>query len=178
LWGALEHAEIDAKDVNFVTVGVFNNSIGMHGFEESLASLHIPALRFAPAVHVVNADATGSAALYAALDFVECGRGRIALVVGAERMTEASPQEVHGARGDSFYQRGERSASGLAELFAGITSAYFDSYGDRSKELAMIAAKNHANAVSNPLAHVRKDGRALSESSASARAMKRPLVAI
>jgi acetyl-CoA C-acetyltransferase len=38
-------------------------------------------------VHVENACATGTAALHTAMDFIESGRGRIALVIGAEKMT-------------------------------------------------------------------------------------------
>ncbi len=47
--------------------------------------------------------------------------------------------------------------TGFAGTFARITADYFQRYGDRSVELAMIAAKNHANGVHNPFAQLRKD---------------------
>lgn len=46
---------------------------------------------------------------------------------------------------------------GFAGQFGRIAQAYFQRYGDRSEELAMIAAKNHANGAVNPYAHMRKD---------------------
>src|SRR3546814_7592272 len=45
------------------------------------------ALRFKPATRCENACASGSAALYSALDAVQSGRIKVALVVGAEKMT-------------------------------------------------------------------------------------------
>ena len=51
----------------------------------------VPELAHVPASHLENACATGSAALYSALDFVQSGRGRIALVIGVEKMTTIPP---------------------------------------------------------------------------------------
>ena len=42
-------------------------------------------------------------------------------------------------------------------MFGNIAQSYFDRYGDQSDALAMIAAKNHANGVLNPYAHMRRD---------------------
>ena len=76
------------------TVGVFNNGLTPQGFEGGLVSLGVAWLRFTPAVHVENACATGTAALHTALDFIESGRGRIALVIGAEKMTALPSRQV------------------------------------------------------------------------------------
>ena len=48
-------------------------------------------------------------------------------------------------------------AGGFAGVFGQIAGAYFQRHGDQSDALAMIAAKNHANGVSNPYAQMRKD---------------------
>src|SRR3546814_8499052 len=53
-----------------------------------------PDLAHVPATRLENACATGSAALYTAMDFIESGRGRIALVVGAEKMTSRPTPEI------------------------------------------------------------------------------------
>ena len=87
---ALEHAGVDASSVDGISVGVYNNGFSKQGFEAALVALRQPALAYTPATRVENACATGSAALYTALDFIESGRGRIALVVGAEKMTAKS----------------------------------------------------------------------------------------
>jgi acetyl-CoA C-acetyltransferase len=47
--------------------------------------------------------------------------------------------------------------AGFAGVFGKIAQAYFQKYGDQSDALAMIAAKNHHNGVSNPYAQLRKD---------------------
>ena len=46
---------------------------------------------------------------------------------------------------------------GFAGIFGRIAQNYFQRYGDRSAELARIAAKNHRNGVENPYAQMRKD---------------------
>lgn len=154
---ALIHAEVRASDVDFITVGVFNNGLTPQGFEGGLASLANPVLRFTPSLHVENACATGTAAIYSAADFIESGRGRIALAIGAEKMTAVHASELPRILLSGCYRKEEENPLGFAGIFGAIAQAYFDKYGDRSEELAMIAAKNHANAMRNPYAHVRKD---------------------
>lgn len=154
---ALDHAAVDPKNVDFVSVGVFNNGMTPQGFEGGLVSLSEPGLRFTPALHVENACATGSAALHSALDFIESGRGNIALVVGAEKMTAVPTKVVPKLLLSGSYLKEEANDNGFAGIFDRIARAYFDRYGDHSEEMAMIAAKNHANGARNPYAHVQKD---------------------
>jgi acetyl-CoA C-acetyltransferase len=153
---AIDHAGVAPRDIDFVAVGVFNNGLTMQGFEGGLVSLGEPGLRFTPAVHVENACATGTAALYAALDFIESGRGRIALVIGAEKMTAVSSKILPSILLSGCYHKEESNPLGFAGIFATIAEAYFHRHGDRREEMAMIAAKNHSNALHNPYAHVRK----------------------
>jgi acetyl-CoA C-acetyltransferase len=91
---ALAHAGVEAGDVEAITVGVFNNGFSRQGFEGALVATQMPELAHVPSTHVENACATGSAALYAALDFIEAGRGKIALVVGAEKMTATPGAQI------------------------------------------------------------------------------------
>jgi acetyl-CoA C-acetyltransferase len=153
---ALDHAGVAPQDVDFVAVGVFNNGLTPQGFEGGLVSLGEPGLRFTPAVHVENACATGTAALHTALDYIESGRGRIALVIGAEKMTSLPAQQLPNVLLSGCYHKEESNPLGFAGIFGQIAEAYFQRHGDHREELAMIAAKNHANAVHNPYAHVRK----------------------
>ena len=105
-----------------------------------------------------NACSTGSAALYGAMDFIEAGRGRIALVVGAEKMTATSTAQVGDILlGASYVAEEAGLPAGFAGLFGQIAAGYFQRYGDQSDALAMIAAKNHKNGLNNPFAHMRKD---------------------
>ncbi|WP_293856483.1 acetyl-CoA acetyltransferase [uncultured Alsobacter sp.] len=154
---ALDHAGVAPADVDAVTVGVYNNGFQRQGFEASLVALSVPELAHTPATHLENACATGSAALHSALDAVESGRARIALVVGAEKMTATPTPEVGDILLTACYRKEEGSDAGFAGIFGRIAQNYFQRHGDRSEELAMIAAKNHEHGLANSFAHMRKD---------------------
>ncbi len=148
---ALDHAGVAPGDVELAAVGVLNSGFSKQGFEAGLVSTAVPGLEHVPAIRTENACATGSAALYTALDFIESGRGRIALVVGAEKMTATSNQQVGEVLLCASYRKEEEQVDGgFAGIFGRIAAHYFQRYGDRSAELAMIAAKNHANGTANP----------------------------
>lgn len=155
---ALEHAGLGPEDIDGIFVGVMNNGFSKQDFQGALVAMGNEALGYVPATRLENACATGSAALYSAMDFIESGRGRIALVVGAEKMTATPTAEVGDILLCASYRKEEADVQGgFAGLFGRIAQAYFQRYGDRSEELAMIAAKNHANGMANPYAHMRKD---------------------
>jgi acetyl-CoA C-acetyltransferase len=155
---ALDHAQIGAADVDGIFVGVFNNGFSRQDFQAALVAMGDAGFAQTPATRFENACATGSAALFGAMDFIAAGRGRIALVVGAEKMTATPAAEVGDILlGASYRVEEAQVEGGFAGLFGQIAQSYFQSYGDRSEELAMIAAKNHANGMANPYAHMRKD---------------------
>jgi acetyl-CoA C-acetyltransferase len=155
---ALQHAGVEAADVDAITVGVYNNGFSRQGFEASLVALGEPALAHTPSTRFENACATGSAALYGALDFIESGRGRIALVVGAEKMTAVPTAATGEILLTASYQKEEAQVDGgFAGIFGRIAQTYFQRYGDQREALAHIAAKNHRNGVDNPYAQLRKD---------------------
>ncbi len=155
---ALEHAGIGAEQVGGIFAGVFNGGFQKQGFEAALVALGAEGLAHTPAVRLENACATGSAAITAALDFIGSGRGKVALVVGAEKMTATPGAEVGDILLGASYRAEEGDTpGGFAGVFGGIANSYFQRYGDVSRELAMIAAKNHANGAQNPYAHMQKD---------------------
>lgn len=154
---ALEHAGVSPPDIDGMFIGVMNNGFSKQDFQGALAGMAMPELGMTPAVRMENACATGSAALYCALDFIESGRGKIALVVGAEKMTALPTVEVGDILLGACYRAEEADvAGGFAGLFGLIAQQYFQKYGDCSDALAMIAAKNHANGLHNPFAHMQK----------------------
>lgn len=154
---ALEHAGIEPSDIDAIHVGVMNNGFSRQDFQAALAGVIDPALAYTPATRYENACATGSAALYAAMDHIESGRGRLALVIGVEKMTGVSNPEVGDILLGASYRNEEDGPKGFPGVFARIAQEYFARYGDCSEELAMIAAKNHANGEANPWAHIRRD---------------------
>lgn len=155
---ALEHAAVTAEDVDGVFVGVFNNGFSDQDFQGALVGMGNEALARVPATRFENACATGSAALHGAMDFIASGRGKIALVVGAEKMTATPGVEVGDILLGASYRREEADVrGGFAGLFGQIAGSYFQRYGDQSEALAMIAAKNHHNGMQNPFAHMQRD---------------------
>lgn len=155
---AIEHAGLTPEDVESIHVGVFNAGFQKQDFQGAMPALSVPGLAHVPAVRVENACATGSAAIHSALNFIESGQGRIALVVGAEKMTARTTAEVGDILLNASYRKEEADIEGgFAGVFGRIAQTYFQRYGDRSEELARIAAKNHRNGVANPYAQMRKD---------------------
>lgn len=156
--GALADAGLGGADVDGVWLGQLNGGFVPEIFASSLVLQADEGLRWKPATRVENACASGAAALYAAADAIEAGRARIALVVGAEKMTSVSGAEVTRVLGNASYVP-EEAAAGLTfpGIFALVAQAYFERHGDHGATLARIAAKNHANGVRNPYAHMRRD---------------------
>lgn len=154
--GAIADAGISSNEVDAMWLGHFNSGLVPDGFPASLMIQADEGLRWKPATRVENACASGSAAIYNAINAIKAGEAEIVLVVGAEKMTNNSTKDVTTALGGASYQR-EESDQSFPQIFAQFAQAYFDEFGDQSSALAAIAAKNHANGVKNPLAHMRKD---------------------
>jgi acetyl-CoA acyltransferase len=126
-----------------------------------------------PIVNVENACATGATALHQAVMHVRSGAADIVLAVGVERMSigdkgralavfeggvdvtdtdsvQAMLAELGGTPSDDG-----RPHSMFMDYYAALAHAHMDKFGTTREQLAVIAAKNHAHAVHNPLAHFR-----------------------
>jgi acetyl-CoA C-acetyltransferase len=155
---AIEDAGISPAEIDAGFVGVFGEGFTPQGFPASLLLQSVPEMRFRPITRYENACATGSAAIHGARDFIAAGRGRFALVVGAEKMTATPGPKVGDILLTASYRKTEADIEGgFAGVFGRIAEAYFQRHGDQSDALAMIAAKNHKNGVDNPWAQMRKD---------------------
>ena len=155
---AIEDAGMATEEIDAGFVGVVGEGFTPQGFPASLVLQSVPELRFKPITRMENACATGSAAIHAARDFIAAGRGRLALVVGAEKMTSTPGPKVGDILLTASYRRTEQDIEGgFAGVFGRIAEAYFQKHGDQSDALAAIAAKNHRNGVDNPWAQMRRD---------------------
>lgn len=155
---AIASAGLSPAVIDGVFVGHFNGGFVRQDFSGALAALAIPELRHVPSVRLENACATGSAAIWAALDAVQSGRLKRALVVGLEKMNTLPSAQIGEVLLRCSYVKEEGDTpGGFAGVFGQIAGAYFERFGDQSDALAAIAAKNHANGVRNPLAHMRRD---------------------
>jgi acetyl-CoA C-acetyltransferase len=155
---ALADAGVAPGDVDEIFLGHFNAGFSQQDFTASLVLQADPALRFKPATRVENACATGSAAIHQAIKTIRAGAARVVLVVGVEQMTRTPGSEVGtNLLKASYLPEDGNTVGGFAGVFGKIAEQYFQRYGDQSDVLAMLAAKNHKNAVANPYAHMRKD---------------------
>ncbi len=155
---ALADAGVEPSDVDEIVLGHFNAGFVPQDFTASLVLQADERLRFVPATRVENACATGSAALHHGLRSIAAKQARIVLVVGVEKMTELAGPDIGNILLKASYVKEESEIDGgFAGVFAKITDLYFQRHGDQSDALAMIAAKNHKNGVSNPYAQLRKD---------------------
>lgn len=155
---AIADAGVSPEEIDGVFVGQFNSGFSPQNFPGSLAMQSVPGLHGKPAMRCENACASGSAALYAARDFVAAGRGRLALVIGVEKMTGVSTAQAGDNLLGASYRREEgHIPAGFAGVFGRIAERYFQQYGDQSDALATIAAKNHRNGLNNPYAQMRRD---------------------
>ncbi|MCC0026304.1 MAG: acetyl-CoA acetyltransferase [Zhengella sp.] len=155
---ALDHAGLEAGDVDEIVLGHFNAGFSQQDFTASLVLQADDGFRFKPATRVENACATGSAAVRQGIRAIESKAGRVVLVVGAEQMTTTPGPEIgkNLLRASYLPEDGDTPA-GFAGVFGKIAHAYFQRHGDQSDALASIAAKNHRNGVGNPYAQMRKD---------------------
>ena len=155
---ALEHAGIGATDIDEVLLGHFNAGFSAQDFTASLVHQASDDLRFKPATRVENACATGSAAIHQGVKSILAGQAKLVLVVGVEQMSRTPSDEVgRNLLRASYLQEESGVEGGFAGLFGQIAGRYFQKHGDQSDALATIAAKNHKNGASNPLAQIRKD---------------------
>jgi len=155
---ALDSAGLEPKDIDGIFLGHFNAGFVGQDFTASLPAVAMPEFRHTPAVRTENACATGSAAIWAALDAMAAGRMKRTLVIGMEKMNELTTPQVAATLIKCSYVKEEGAdPAGFAGIFGGIATQYFERFGDQSDALAAISAKNHSNGMHNPYAHMRRD---------------------
>jgi acetyl-CoA C-acetyltransferase len=155
---AIRDAGLTPGEIDEIFIGTMNAGFVRQEFPSSLVLQIDKNLRFKPATRVENACATGSAAIHQGLNSIEAKRARKVLVVGVEKMSEVTGPAVGEILIRAAYLKEEGAIEGgFAGVFGRIAQMYFQRHGDKSDALARIAAKNHRNGASNPLAQMQKD---------------------
>ncbi|BCW57162.1 acetyl-CoA acetyltransferase [Arthrobacter sp. StoSoilB20] len=165
---AIENSGLDPKDIDEIYLGQFNSGMQPLGFTSSLALQVSADLANVPATRTENACASGSAAFQQGVKAVLAGTARNALVIGAEKMTDAGADVVGAALlGASYEMAGKASSTGFTGLFAEVAKHYGKRYGagiggpgfegGLGDVLGSIAAKNHRNGMDNPYAQMHRD---------------------
>ena len=155
---AVEESGVDPSEIDGVFLGHFNSGLVTDGFASSLIHQAYPELRFTPAARVENACASGSAAIHAGMNMIRAGKAGTVLVVGAEKMTHRSTEDVTQALAGAGYQNDEDEKKlSFPQVFGVAVKEYTERFGSPLDPMARISVKNHANAMKNPLAQMRKE---------------------
>jgi len=154
---AVEDAKINGKDIQFIVGG--NMSGGMFTGQEHGSALMADYLGLNPvgAIRTEGACSSGALALRVGFMAVASGMYDIVAVGGVEKMTDVyGPQAATALAGAMDYETEAYFGATFPGIYALIARRHMYQYKTTREQLAMIAVKNHANAVHNPFAQYQK----------------------
>ncbi|KKW47468.1 MAG: Acetyl-CoA acetyltransferase, partial [Candidatus Kaiserbacteria bacterium GW2011_GWA2_58_9] len=144
--------EIDLVVVANMLAETANDQAGLGALASSLFPHRPPALR------VEAACGSGSLALHTACAFLESGRAKTVLVLGAEKMTDAPANAVAEAlMGAADGELDAPSGITFPGIFGLIGQRYMHEYDLTREQLSVVSAVHHRNAMDNPFAHFRQE---------------------
>lgn len=154
---AVEDAPCGAEDIDLVVVG---NMLGELGSDQAhtgalVSSLfpHQPA-----AIRVESACGSGTMAIATACAFLESGRAKNVLVMGAEKMTDLSTEQVsEGLMGAADAEEDRPAGLTFPGIFGLVAARYMHDYKLSREDLSLVSAVHHKNAVKNPFAQFRSE---------------------
>jgi len=111
----------------------------------------------APAMRVESASSTGAALFTAGFHAVASGDCRRVLIIAGEVMTRVPTSKATHILSQVIDGDERRHGATMPALAALSTRRYMVEYGLTSRELALVAVKNHANGARNPYAHFQKE---------------------
>lgn len=148
---ALHSAGIEPTQVDALFVG--NMLSGILGNQANVASLFAEELgAFVPAFRLEGACASGGLALHAAINSMLAGQHRTVVVLGVEKMTDHSGEEVTDALMAAGSDEERMAGATFPGIYALMAQAYMQEYGVTQEELAAVSVKNHFHGSLNPKA--------------------------
>lgn len=154
---ALRSSPVSAHEIDLVIVA--NMLAEVTNNQATLGSLTSMLLPTRPAAFRVEAACgSGAVALHTACAFLESGRAKNVLVIGAEKMTDASTDAISEAlMGAADSELDLPSGLTFPGIFGLIASRYMYEFGLTREELSIVSAVHHRNAVENPFAQFRQE---------------------
>lgn len=153
--GALQGTKLEAGNIDAVFIGnmlggVLENNLHSTSKVSEILGTHVPVFR------AEAACASGGMAFHLATKYLEANAGKNILVVGAEKMTDYSPEEVTSALVGAA--SGEEQSAGLTfpGLYALMAQVYLEKYGYTHDILSYVSYKNHYHGSLNEKAHFRR----------------------
>jgi acetyl-CoA acetyltransferase len=177
---ALEDAGLPpaAVEAAFFANATQGHMEGQHMIRGEVA-LRSMGLAHIPVYNIENACASGSSALKLAMNAVRAGEADLALALGAEKMVSsdrdrmmavfdsawdvATPDEnvkrlLEMGRGSEVPPgtTSDKPYSVFMDVYAAFARFHMQRFGTTQRQLAAVAAKNHAHSEANPLSQYRK----------------------
>ncbi len=154
--GAMNDADIDEP-----VEGVFvaNMGAGILNHLSGVGSALVDRLSLYPAAAetIENGPASGGSAVKVAYYAIASGLVDLALVVGGEKMRDVTGWEATDFVATLTHPQAEYIYGATLPAFAAMFARlYMEKYGVKHEHLAMVAIKNHENALLNPYAHVQQ----------------------
>lgn len=146
----LENKQISAVFFGNMLAGVLENNLHSPSKIAEILKINIPIFRSEAAC------ASGGATFNLAKSYLDVNGNKNVLVVGAEKMTDYSPEETITAL--TAASSGEEQEAGLTfpGLYAMMANFYLEKYHYTEKNLAYVSVKNHYHGSLNDKAHFRK----------------------
>ncbi|OGG52942.1 hypothetical protein A2851_04615 [Candidatus Kaiserbacteria bacterium RIFCSPHIGHO2_01_FULL_53_29] len=153
---ALRSSELDVLEIDLVVVAnmlaeITNDQAGLGALASSLLPHHPPAVR------VESACGSGALALHTACAFLESGRAKTVLVLGAEKMTDAPTDVVSQAlMGAADSELDAPAGLTFPGIFGLIAQRYMYEYGLTREQLSIVSSVHHSHAAENTFAQFRQ----------------------
>lgn len=155
---ALNDAKSSPKDIEALIIGNFSSDRFVR--QGHIAPLIADYVGMVPktAWKIESACASGAAAFRAGLTMILSGMHDLVLVCGVEKMSNV---EISDAT-DILGMAADRELEGIHGItfpgaYAMMALAHMIRFGTTENQMAMVAVKNHRNAMNNPLAHFHRE---------------------
>lgn len=148
---AIFDAKIDKKGIDAVFVA--NMLTGKIAGQDHLGPVITSALGLNSAsFRIEGACASGGLAVHLATQSLMSGTYQNVLVVGAEKMSDASTNQITWALMGAGSSLERKAALTFPALYALLTQAHMQKYGTTKEQLAYVSVKNHSHACLNQYA--------------------------
>lgn len=147
----LDAGQVDAIFYGNMLAGVLDNNLHAPAKIAEIIGHHIPVFR------IESACASGGMAFHLANQYLLAGAAKTILVIGAEKMTDYSPEQTTTALAAAA--SGEEQEAGLTfpGLYAMMARSYMEEYNYTEENLAYVSHKNHFHGSLNKKAHFRRE---------------------
>lgn len=145
---ALRQSGLKASQVDALFVG--NMLSGILGNQANLGSLLVEELGVQiPAFRVEGACASGGLALHNAVNSLKAGQYKTVLVLGIEKMTDHSQDEITTALMAAGSDEERMAGITFPGVYALMAQAYMQKYKVTEEDLASVSVKNHYHGTLN-----------------------------